>query len=248
MIEAIEAQRDEFYVGYEPRMPTGIARRVSWAVGLFACAAGVAASISVAAQQRLPPSRFEFGVVKPVAGILRRDPYPSLQANGRRVWLVGPGKSGADTVLSATPDGAVTLRGSAIGRGPHRMLEVVPPGAGSASPLPVGVQSSDRERQFGVVTLTGEIVDSKCFLGVMNPGEGAVHRDCARRCLSGGIPPMLLVRNDEGLEELVLLLSATGERTGEKFARVAGQPITVTGRLAREGNAWMLYVGAHRAQ
>jgi hypothetical protein len=29
------------------------------------------------------------------------------------------------------------------------------------------------------MTLTGEIVDSKCYLGVMNPGQGKVHRDCA---------------------------------------------------------------------
>ena len=36
---------------------------------------------------------------------------------------------------------------------------------------------------LGPVELTGEIADSKCWLGVMNPGEGTVHRDCARRCL-----------------------------------------------------------------
>ena len=39
-------------------------------------------------------------------------------------------------------------------------------------------------------TLIGEIVDSKRYLGVMNPGNGKVHRDCAVRCLSGGIPPI----------------------------------------------------------
>jgi hypothetical protein len=91
------------------------------------------------------------------------------------------------------------------------------------------------------VTLTGEIVDSKCFLGVMNPGEGHVHRDCARRCLSGGIPPMLVVRDGRGGEQLVLLVSEDGEPIGRQLTRVAGRPVTVTGQLAHQGDQFVLY-------
>jgi hypothetical protein len=40
------------------------------------------------------------------------------------------------------------------------------------------LDQSDR----GPVELTGEIVDSKCFLGVMVPGSGKTHKECASLC------------------------------------------------------------------
>ena len=55
------------------------------------------------------------------------------------------------------------------------------------------------------ISLSGEIVDSKCFLGVMRPATGKVHRACAIRCISGGVPPAFLVRTEEGAEAVMLL-------------------------------------------
>jgi len=52
---------------------------------------------------------------------------------------------------------------------------------GDDSPLP--------STSLGTQTLVGEIVDSKCFLGVMNPGQLTTHRACAIRCISGGVRP-----------------------------------------------------------
>jgi hypothetical protein len=48
-------------------------------------------------------------------------------------------------------------------------------------------------------------VDTKCFLGVMHPATGKVHRVCAVRCLSGGAPPALLVRDEQGNSTALLL-------------------------------------------
>jgi hypothetical protein len=241
MIETAAASDDEFYIGYADGMPRGIARHVASAVVLFACGAAGALGIFLAAQQTLAPSRFEFGVVKPVSGVLRRDPYPSLQANGRRIWLVGRGKFGAEPLVNGVPDGPVTVTGSAIQRGRVHMLELSARSPISESRLAVGSSNRDSQLRLGVVTLHGEIVDSKCFLGVMNPAEGTVHRDCARRCLSGGIPPMLVVRDGAGREELVVLVSAAGQPLGRDVAPLAGRAVTVTGRLARDGDTWMLY-------
>jgi hypothetical protein len=273
MIETLDRPTDEFYIGYEPSMPAGIARRVVGALVMFSCAAVAGIAVSLGAQHTLAPSRFDFGIVKPVAGTLRRDPYPWLQVEGRRVWLVAPGKFGADRLLEGIPDGPVTVDGSAIERGKNRMLEVtgVRPGSdqgrtglGSGSdrgqtpvgvdsdpgPTPVRVDSdpgptpvrADSDPGTTLVTLSGEIVDSKCFLGVMNPGEGAVHRDCARRCLSGGIPPMLLVRDGGLREELVVLVSEAGRPLGPDIRSMAGRAVTVSGRLVRDGDTWILFV------
>ena len=58
--------------------------------------------------------------------------------------------------------------------------------------------------------LTGELVDTKCWYGVMRPATGKVHRACAVRCLSGGIPPGILVRDGEGNAVVVLLTGDAG--------------------------------------
>jgi hypothetical protein len=43
-------------------------------------------------------------------------------------------------------------------------------------------QSQVAPKNLGEFDLVGEIVDSKCYLGNMNPGNGKVRRDCAVRC------------------------------------------------------------------
>lgn len=235
---------DEFYIGYEDVMPPGIGRRLRRVVVTVAVLAAVAAVVALAAHERLEPARFDFGRPGDATGVLQRRPYPALTVDGSRVWLAGPGKRGADALVAHVPEGPVALRGAVIARGPHRMLEVV---AGSVrasgtaeaatTPAPALVLAGD-----GVeVTLTGEIVDAKCFLGVMNPGEGTVHRDCARLCLRGGLPPMLLVRGGLGEEALVVLVSADGGPIGLDLADIAGVPVKVRGRLVRDRGSLMLH-------
>jgi len=41
----------------------------------------------------------------------------------------------------------------------------------------------------------GQIVDPKCYLGVMKPGEGKPHSDCAIRCIDGF--PLLLPKDEK---------------------------------------------------
>jgi hypothetical protein len=240
MIGSVDPERDEFYVGYEPLMPSGIVRRVAAAVVCLAAAAAMAAIVAVMAQQTLPASRFEFGVVREFTGVLRRSPYPFLETTAGRLWLVAPGKFGAEHAIGAIADGPVRVSGSLIERGGHRMAEI------AAIAAVDGPAPEDRPPHRGeaVVTLRGEIVDSKCYLGVMNPGEGGVHRDCSRRCLSGGIPPMLAVRDGRGREELIILVSARGGPAGRELAAMAGQSVELTGRIARDGDDYLLFIEA----
>jgi len=66
----------------------------------------------------------------------------------------------------------------------------------------------------------------------MNPGEGKVHRDCAARCLSGGIPPALVTLDADGIHRIVLLTGEDGKPLPKQayLARV-GQPVSVRGRV-----------------
>jgi hypothetical protein len=247
--------RDEFYIGYEPDTPPHIGRHVGRVVVAVVALSVMAAAVALALHHRLAPSTFAFGHPADAAGELRRDPYPRLLIEGRTTWLVGPGKADAESALLGIAEGPVTLTGTRIARGTHVMLEVVP---GSARPdrglgtkpvpsgsgtdlVPLDAETAARQVHGATdVTVRGEIVDSKCFLGVMNPGEGTVHRDCARVCLRGGIPPMLLVRGAAAEEALMLLVDPTGAPIGRQLADRAGQAVEVRGRLTRDGDVLVL--------
>jgi hypothetical protein len=95
-------------------------------------------------------------------------------------------------------------------------------------------------RDLGPVTLIGEIVDSKCYLGVMNPGQGKVHRDCAARCISGGIPPIFITTS--GHEQL-LLVGLDGRAPGRDALReFIAEPIQIEGQLLETGSTRFLKI------
>jgi hypothetical protein len=90
------------------------------------------------------------------------------------------------------------------------------------------------------VTVTGEIVDSKCYLGVMNPGQGKVHRDCAAGCLSGGIPPIFVTTDGNGQ---FLLVGLDGRALGRDALReFIAEPITIRGELLQRGESRLLKI------
>ena len=233
---------DEFYIGYEPAVPAGIARRLRRAVPGLIAVLLVAAGVATMTQRPLPAATFDYGRAQSVRGWLTRLPAPTLHVrNGDRTtrhWLVGRGKFGAEADLAGLTDGWVALEGTQIAREHWRMLEIVP---GSVRP----VASAEPPPVAAPVTRTafqgrGEIVDSKCFLGVMNPGQGAAHRDCAARCLSGGVPLMLAYRDVNGESHLALLLSAHAGAPGPEWKRLAGTSVDVRGELIVRGEEEVL--------
>jgi hypothetical protein len=82
--------------------------------------------------------------------------------------------------------------------------------------------------------LQGEIVDSKCHLGVMKPGEGPTHRDCAVRCLLGHITPMFLPRDAASIGRLALV-DPDGRPMTESLETVAARPVEIHGELLARG-------------
>ena len=83
-------------------------------------------------------------------------------------------------------------------------------------------------KDLGLAELSGEIVDSKCFLGVMNPGSGKVHRDCAARCVSGGVPPIFV--SSDGRQFLLVDTQGRAVR-GDALRDFIAEPIRLTGRI-----------------
>jgi hypothetical protein len=234
--------REEFYVGYLPQAPAGLAalwRRVI--LGLLGSAAAIAA-ILVFSQGRFAASVFEFQQYRDAEGVLRTRPYPRLEVSAEATYLLaGPGKHGADDRVQGFDGRFVRLKGSLISRDGNSMLELKPGTLQASS----GATESARSIDLGRVSVTGEIVDSKCYLGVMNPGSGKVHRDCAARCISGGVPPALVVRDAAGVSKTVLL-AAPGRPLGREILQMVAEPVRVSGRLSRSGDLWLLEADAIR--
>ena len=222
--------QSEFYVGYLP-IPRGLKKLVRAVVGGLGVAVAAVSILLVLSQRPFAAATFEFHDYWDFQGVLLTNPYPALAVPGQVPWLlVGPGKHG---ITPPVADGrTVRFRGERIYRGDDHMIETIPESWEDAGP---GRKPAD-EVELGRVQFTGEIVDSKCYFGVMNPGNGKVHRDCAARCISGGIPPAFLVRDRAGVAKTMLLANWRRE-----WLDHVAEPVTIRGRLARSAGRLVLY-------
>jgi hypothetical protein len=246
---------DAFYVGYLDA-PPNTARRMRRVAFALVALAGVAATVLAIATGPFDRASYDYATEREWHGRLELSPVPALMATTfpiagspfatiERYPLVAQGKHGADALVAGFGGTSVRLKARRIVRGGTTMLEVVPgtiarfeqslPENGAPAP-------ASKIEDLGRATYSGEIVDSKCFLGVMNPGRLEVHRACAIRCIAGGIPPMLFVREKDGREAHLLLVDANGRPLNDRVLGLVARPVTISGRLERRDNLHYLYV------
>jgi nitrite reductase/ring-hydroxylating ferredoxin subunit len=206
----------EFYVGYLKRVPSGIARFTRTAASALALFVPVATAIMAAAQSPVDRGEYEFGVSRRFTGTLFEQPLPLLRvssAGGGTLSfpLVGPGKSGLPAFAHGHSGQKVEFRGSLIIRDGLTMIEVNDEASFHTVDGAVATPAPSRVESLGRVKLAGELVDTKCYFGVMRPAVGKVHRACAVRCLDGGVPPGLLLRLPDGSSQVVMLAGLEGK-------------------------------------
>lgn len=240
---------DEFYIGWEAKAGPGVrktVRKVVLELLLLALICSVALAVS---QRMIGQSAFEWGISKSFSGILQTQPCPHLvvprpgNAGGlpqfSTYYLVAPWKFGLDREALAPLSGkSVTLKGTLIYRGNQTMIETKPEWI-QADEQSSGIPSPPAA-QLGKQTLVGEIVDSKCFLGVMNPGQLTPHRGCAIRCISGGVPPVLLVQRKDGQAFCFLLVASDGTPVNQQVLDMVAEPVAITGEVERQGDLLIL--------
>jgi len=238
---------DEFFIGWAPKPPPGIARFVRGRTVLILLAAPALAFGIAGLQGTIGIARVS-GEIREWRGVLVREPVPVLvadaadEAGGSRVYyLVNPLKFGFDDAVAQEFHlRHVTLRGTLVHRDDGQaMIEAVPgsvaASGGSASGDPLGVSED-----LGEMTLRGEIVDSKCYLGAMNPGVLKPHRACAMLCIRGGIPPILLVRGKSGEANYFLLVDENGRAVNREILDWIALPVEIEGRVERAGELLVL--------
>lgn len=240
---------DDFYIGWEDQVPASHGRATRRIVlGMLVLVA--LAGLGFAASQRLiGVAFFEWGNVKEFSGVLRADPYPHLVLPGdgtngtyAAAGLVAPFKFGVKREAICSFAGQhVTLRATRVQRDGQLMLEVEPNSiAATGNSTSLIPSSATNTVSLGRHSFLGEIVDSKCWMGVMNPGVLTTHRACAVRCISGGIPPMLLVRR-EGAPSLNLFLTdAAGAPVNDRVLDFVAEPVEITGKVERQGDLLIL--------
>jgi hypothetical protein len=240
-------EEEEFFIGYAPPMPPRLGQFVRRVIIGIGCLVVVVAVTLASGHIWLEGGTFEFGHPKSFSGTIVERPYPGLRLDGVdsdvEPWtlLAAPGKHGTDALVSGLEGRHVTLTGTRIQRGAHTMIEVEPASLRVKASESVSMETTALLEQSdkGNVELTGEIVDSKCFLGVMVPGSGKTHKECASLCLRGGIPPALYVQDRAGHSSLLLLVGPTGEPIGARALQAAGEAVSLTGSIQRRGG-WLV--------
>lgn len=241
--DSTERDQGDFFVGYLPMGP-GTRRFLLGAGAILALAVAIG-SFALSRSQPAPPE----GDLQPyrtgseVIGYYVARPYPHLRTideSGeiKTILLVSQSKHRYDGDLE---DRAVVVTGNVIERTGSRMMEVVSldsPADLEIDPRLAAVIAEAR----GPVSLTGEIVDSKCYFGRMRPGSGRAHRACAQLCISGGIPPVLVTRDPDGGEVHYILCGASETMVNEAVIPFVAEPVELTGDLTQRGDMRLLSI------
>lgn len=182
------------------------------------------------------PWQSDPGVEARVTGTLIQNPEAAM-LEVRSLQVVGAGnEERVDESRPSDLEAGGTVRFRISGGEPE--VEAVPEPADGAPTLHIGPES--------YATYVGEIVDTKCYLGVMKPGRGKPHRDCASLCIRGGVPAALLVRTESGERALLHLMNALGNRVGPEVLKWVGEPVAITGILRQQDERLVLMVLPHR--
>ncbi|MCX6319022.1 MAG: hypothetical protein NTW29_17220 [Bacteroidetes bacterium] len=250
----------EFYIGWQSQAPAGFARHTRKVIFLLAII-GLAMAITLALlQKKFSTGTFEYGQLTEVKGIYQAFPVPSLRvmygkdAMGNAVYmtlpLVGYGKAGASGVIRelemdngvSFDHKQVVFKGTLIYHDGKALLQIDRHDHPMVSVTEAAEEVPAVQIDLGEVQLTGEILDPKCYFGVMKPGLGKPHRDCAIRCIEGGISPVFYVYNEKGEHQYFLMLDEKGRPMNSELKNYVAEPVSLSARAVQINDWTILYV------
>ncbi len=247
-------QDSEFYIGWQDTAPPTYKRVVRRVVlGIFLLIPLLTLTI-VYFQKGFSNGKFEYGKTTELEGVFTRIPVPFLtikigeNPSGtpvlKKILLVGSGKFGFTIDPEIIKEGAqVKVSGFLIYNDGKTAFDVerITQSGDTISPSHPVIPDNPLPINGPLIALRGEITDPKCLLGVMNPGQGKPHRDCAIRCISGGLPPVLKVANEIGETEYYLLVGPDGTPINDQLLDFVGDGVMLCGRLEQQSDWWVLY-------
>lgn len=250
--------QQDFYIGWMSKAPKSFAKHIKRVLLILFPVALIVAYLLSTSQKKFSTANFEFGKLTEVKGIYYNTPVPMLKVFDKNnlsitIPLVGYGKHGAETAImelekekGVSLNGKeVTLKGTLIYGDGKTLLQV---DKNDDPIVNIGAESTAQlqQKDLGTQTIRGEIVDPKCYFGVMKPGEGKVHRDCAIRCILGGIPPVLHVQNEKGESNYYLIVGPNGEKINEVLQDIVAEPVSIKARVVQQDDWIILYTSKEK--
>lgn len=230
---APSALADRIYVGYLPASAR-VRRVATLAIAAIVTGAAALGGVIALAQRPAGPAVWD-DRAQTWEGLVLERPYPMLIAgtgHAPQVYLlVGVGKIGAQDPLRGLGGTMARVSGTLISRSGQGIIElsdgdrVTPLELDPAGELPF----SSHVASAGPESRAGEIVDFKCFLGAMKPGDGTGHKACATLCILGGIPPAIVTPTQDGGFEWAVLVGTAGLADPEALVPYIAEPVRVTG-------------------
>ena len=237
---------EEFFIGWQAKQPARMRQTTVRVVILLAGLAAVAAILFGRAQRAPDLAFYEWTNIQTFEGIVRMAPHPHLlvareNSGGFSAFpLVGPTKFGIAPEWCGNLDGkAVRIQGGTIHRSGGTMIEVTSE-APEALPDDRALPELRAPIDLGEHSLVDEIVDAKCYHGAMNPGRFKPHRACATVCVSGGIPPMLVVDGVDGQSIALLLVGSHSEMLNSSVLPLLARPVRIEGRVTDDNGLLIL--------
>ncbi len=253
-------QTDDFFIGWAEQTPAPYAKASRRFVWLLLPMLFLSAFLFIKGQKAFTTSYYDFGENTKLEGTLIKTPVPMLlmdwgddinnQAVVQHILLLGAGKFGAEPSIAAIEAQAgedlagksIQLEGVLSYYDGKATLELL---GGTAAYLGKSNQPAIQlitDSSLGTTTLKGEIVDSKCFFGLMKPGEGKTHKSCAIRCLSGGIPPVFAAAQSK--DRYYIIVGENGEQINAELLPYTADYLRLEGRVEQMGDWNILYLNA----
>jgi len=256
------SDKKDFFVGYLPKAPKKIARASLLLVVLFFGLLAASAYMVVNFQRTVNNGSYEYGELTEVEGLVYMTPQPFIKVfqeediNGKPVYknilLINFGKFGAAETLELIERKVsvkfnsvyVKLRGTLIYHNGTTLMELTENENSYISyrPLVDKYLYAKDVKDLGTHTLSGEIIDPKCYFGSMKPGEGKPHKSCASLCLSGGIPAMYVTQNEQGLADYYLLLGEDKRPVNNDILKYVSDPVSISGRVETLDEWKVIYI------
>ena len=90
-----------------------------------------------------------------------------------------------------------------------------------------------KDKKSKEITLTGEVIDVKCYLTGMMGGKGEDHKQCAIDCIKGGLPVGVL---DEKTDSVYVVVPKGGMKgANEELTPYIAEKVKLTGTIAKKG-------------
>ena len=214
---------------------------------LFIVTAAVLFSFS---QKPFKNSTFELSSNIKITGTYHENPYPMLRVEiakntFKNILLLGFGKSSANPFLEKLQsevkilsNKTISIEGNLIYYNGKTLLQITDDE--KVILVNDNGQYLPNKKVVSEMTLQGEIIDPKCYFGVMKPGFGKIHRSCAVRCISGGIPPVLATTDENNISKYYLITDKDGNAIHKDVLPFIGKPSRIKG-VVEQHEDWFIF-------